>query len=88
MPGPQRISWHDLSKHGLPSGTTAVVNLAGQNILDTKQRWTEGFKQNVWNSRVNTCHSLAKAIEFAADKPDVFISMSGIDNLKILETCT
>lgn len=78
MPGPQRISWHELSKHGLPLGTTAVVNLAGQNILDTTQRWTEGFKQNVWNSRVNTCASLAKAIEYSAEKPNVFVSMSGV----------
>lgn len=78
MPGPQRISWHDLTKDGLPSGTTAVVNLAGQNILDMKQRWNAGFKQNVWNSRVNTSEALAKAIENAIEKPNVFVSMSGV----------
>ena len=40
--------------NGFPENTTAVVNVAGQNILDPTRRWTEGFKQNVWASRVNT----------------------------------
>ena len=63
---------------GLPPSTTAVVSLAGQNILDPKRRWTAGFKQNVWNSRVNTTRSLAKAIIDAPQKPKVFVSISGV----------
>lgn len=80
MPGPQRISWHDLAKEGLPRGTTAVVNLAGQNILDMKQRWNAGFKQNVWNSRINTCAALSRAIQEVSpdEEPRVFVSMSGV----------
>lgn len=78
MPGPQRMSWQDVQNMGLPAGTTAVVNLAGQNVLDLKQRWTAGFKQNVWNSRVNTTAALAKAVTEAVKKPDVFISISGV----------
>lgn len=88
MPGPQRISWHDLSKEGLPRGTTAVVNLAGQNILDMKQRWNAGFKQNVWNSRVNTCEALSRAIQRAKEKPQVYISMSGVGIYEPSETAT
>lgn len=86
MPGPQRMSWQDLSKNGLPEDTTAVVNLAGQNVLDMSQRWTAGFKQNVWNSRINTTHALAAAIDLAEEKPSAFILMSGVGIYQPSET--
>ncbi|XP_066138295.1 epimerase family protein SDR39U1 isoform X1 [Euwallacea fornicatus] len=78
MPGPHNISWHDLSSKGLPQDTVAVINLAGQNVMDFKQRWTAGFKQNIFNSRINTTTSLAKAIDKAVVKPKAFVSMSGV----------
>lgn len=78
MPGPQRLSWTDLSNHGLPKDCKAVVNLAGQNILDPMRRWTPGFKQNVWASRVNTNKALSKAISSADVKPEVFVTVSGV----------
>lgn len=78
MPGPRRVTWFDICSSGLPSGVTAVVNLAGQNILDAWQKWTPGFKQNVWNSRVNTTHTLAKAIQKASERPKVFATISGV----------
>ncbi|XP_058127398.1 epimerase family protein SDR39U1 [Anopheles ziemanni] len=80
MPGVKRISWHELEKEGLPSGTTAVVNLAGQNVLDPTRRWTPGFKQNVWNSRINTTAACARAIERATVKPSVFVNISGVSH--------
>jgi len=78
MPGPKRMTWHDLSQTGIPQGTTAVINLAGQNVLDMKRRWTPGFKQNVWNSRVKTTKALADAIIKAHVKPHAFVTISGI----------
>lgn len=78
MPGPQRMPWTDLAESGLPANTVAVVSLAGQNVLDPTRRWTPGFKQNVWSSRVNTTQSLAQAIIRAPVKPKVFISISGV----------
>ncbi|RZC33677.1 Epimerase and/or DUF1731 domain containing protein [Asbolus verrucosus] len=78
MPGPQRMTWNDLNDSGLPHGTTAVINLAGQNVLDIKQRWNAGFKQNVFNSRINTTSSLAKAILNAEVKPSIFVTLSGV----------
>lgn len=78
MPGPQRLSWHDLTREGLPAGTKAVVNLAGQNVLDMTRRWTAGFRQNVWNSRINTTKILANAINSATEKPNVFVLMTGV----------
>jgi len=67
-----------LQKDGLPPNVSAVVNAAGQNVFDIKRSWTPGFKQNVWASRVSTTQNLARAIDAAADKPKVFISMSGV----------
>lgn len=78
MPGPQRMTWHELQETGLPTGTTAVVNVAGQNVLDPTRRWTPGFKQNVWNSRVKTTTALARAIENAVHPPSAFVSISGV----------
>lgn len=42
MPGLKRITWHELEQKGLPERTHAVVNVAGQNVLDPMRRWTPG----------------------------------------------
>lgn len=78
MPGLHRMTWHELSEKGLPDGTVAAVNVAGQNVLDPSRRWTPGFKQNVWTSRVNTAATFVNAITNAKTKPDVFINISGV----------
>lgn len=78
MPGPQRISWNDIQLKGLPKDTTAVVNLAGQNVMDVSRRWTSGFRQNVFNSRINTTKLLATKINETERKPSVFVTMSGV----------
>ncbi|XP_076238465.1 epimerase family protein SDR39U1 isoform X2 [Calliopsis andreniformis] len=70
--------------HGLPEDTTAVINVAGQNVLDLKQRWSEGFKQNVINSRVKTTKSLSEAI--VNSKTSVFVTISGVAYYKPNET--
>lgn len=82
MPGLNHITWSDIDKLGLPEDTSAVVNLAGQNVLDPSRRWTVGFKQNVYNSRINTAKSLVRAIEAAPKKPEVFVNISGVSNYK------
>lgn len=79
MPGLKRITWHQLKKDGLPKGVTSVVNLAGQNVLDPSRRWTAGFKQNVWNSRINSAASLVKAIEKAGGV-EAFVNISGVSH--------
>ncbi|XP_076280911.1 epimerase family protein SDR39U1 [Lasioglossum baleicum] len=89
MPGPNRMSWHDVESHGLPEDTSAVINVAGQNVLDPMQRWSEGFKQNVIHSRVQTTKSLANAT--LNTKANVFVSISGVayykpdDNIEYTE---
>ncbi|XP_030387152.1 epimerase family protein SDR39U1 isoform X2 [Scaptodrosophila lebanonensis] len=79
MPGIKRITWHELEKNGIPSSVSSVVNLTGQNVLDPTRRWTPGFKQNVWNSRVNSTKALCKAI---SEAPHVcsFVSMCGVSH--------
>lgn len=77
-PGPWRITWEELNSSGIPGGCVAVVSMAGQNVLDPTRRWTPGFKQNVWASRVNTTKYLAEAIRMTEIKPKVFVSMSGV----------
>ncbi|EDS29687.1 conserved hypothetical protein [Culex quinquefasciatus] len=74
MPAIKAMTWHDLEKDGLPEGTSAVVNLAGQNVLDPTRRWTPGFKQNVWNSRINSTAACARAIERATVKAARFLT--------------
>lgn len=36
------------------------------------------IKQNVWNSRINTTATFVKAITKAENKPNVFVSISGV----------
>lgn len=78
MPALNRLTWHELGEKGIPDGTIAAVNVAGQNVLDPKRRWTPGFKQNVWTSRVNTASAFVRAITSSKSKPDVFINVSGV----------
>lgn len=78
MPGPQRLTWQDIKTFGIPNNTVALVNVAGQNVLDPTRRWTPGFKQNVWNSRVKTTETLSKEIMKAYEKPLVFVTISGV----------
>lgn len=78
MPGLNRITWHELNEKGLPKDTVAAVNVAGQNVLDPTKRWSAGFAQNVWNSRVNTTAAFVKAITASDKKPEVFVNISGV----------
>ena len=45
--GISKITYNDLKNHGIPNNTQAVVNLAGQNVLDFFHRWTPTFKTKV-----------------------------------------
>jgi len=74
----ERITWTELSKEGLPPDTDAVVNLAGQLLMDPMRRWDESFKRDLWRSRVDTTKSLVDAISSAHKKPHVFVSSSAV----------
>lgn len=51
-------------------------------MLDPSRRWTAGFKQNVYNSRINTSSLLVNAIRKAEVKPNVFVNVSGVSLYK------
>lgn len=80
--GPNRITWSDLQRSGLPDGCTAVVSMSGENILNPMKRWNDSFKQAVWSSRVDCTQALANAICQSTTPPKVFVSLSGVGYYK------
>lgn len=74
--GPGRLTWDDLGRNGLPI-CDAVVNLAGQHILDVKRRWNDAYRDEVIRSRVETTKTLVQAINDSASPPEVFVSTAG-----------
>lgn len=82
QPGLNAISWNELRSDGLPKSSVAVINVAGQNVLDPTRRWTPGFKQNVFSSRVNTTKLLAGAIKDMPNPPKIFATISGVGYYK------
>ena len=74
--GPQRITWESLAQGGLPV-CDAVVNLAGQHILNPRRRWNAAYRDEVIRSRVETTRTLVDAINAASDPPEAFVSTAG-----------
>lgn len=73
------VEWDGHSRTGLArhlGGVDAVVNLAGESIASG--RWTKERKKKVINSRVRTSRLIVENINFAAEKPSVFIQGSAI----------
>ena len=56
-------------------GVDAVINLAGTPIL---KRWTESYRKEIYNSRIETTRKITNAIIRAKVKPKIFISNSAI----------
>ncbi|NXA43542.1 D39U1 protein, partial [Eudromia elegans] len=75
--GKNRISWDELSGSGLPP-CDAVVNLAGENILNPLRRWNDAFCREVISSRVETTKTLAKAIAEADQPPRAWVLLTGV----------
>ncbi len=69
----QFISWDDDLVEAMNTAD-AVIHLAGEGIFS--QRWNEGVKQRIYNSRIDTTKALVSAMEKAEHKPAVFISAS------------
>lgn len=70
------VTWQQIKEQGLPA-CSAVINLAGKHILDMRRRWTEAYKNEVLNSRIETTRLLVDAINRSPTPPSVFISASG-----------
>uniref|UniRef100_A0A2S2P647 Epimerase family protein SDR39U1 n=1 Tax=Schizaphis graminum TaxID=13262 RepID=A0A2S2P647_SCHGA len=73
------ISWDQIKKNEIPLDTVAVINAAGEPILEPTRFWTSKFKKSVWDSRVMTNQYLVDAINnMNTPKPKLFISFSGV----------
>lgn len=73
------ISWDQVRKNEIPLDTVAVINAAGEPILEPTRLWTSKFKKSVWDSRVLTNQCLVDAInKMNTQKPKLFISFSGV----------
>src|SRR5262244_3560138 len=57
-------------------GVAAVVHLAGAGVAD--RRWTEGYKAEIRNSRVQGTTALVSALTAMASPPGVLLSGSAI----------
>ncbi|XP_073527261.1 epimerase family protein SDR39U1 isoform X1 [Phyllobates terribilis] len=77
QPGQQKITWADVSKKGLPP-CDAVVNLAGENVLNPLKRWTEQFKQEVIGSRIETTRIITRAISKSPNPPHTWVVVTGV----------
>lgn len=73
--GDQRVTWKDLSE-GLPD-CDAIVNLAGEHILQPGRRWNASYKNEVIASRTETTKQLVDAINASESPPAVFVSTAG-----------
>ncbi|KAM9501470.1 epimerase family protein SDR39U1 [Clarias gariepinus] len=76
-PGVGRITWADLESAGLPV-CDAVVNLAGENILNPLRRWSESYRADVFNSRINTTRSLTHCITSSHTPPQSWVLITGL----------
>lgn len=75
-PGDNRISWEEVAENGLPP-CDAVINLAGQHILNPRRRWNDDYRNEVINSRIETTETLVNAINAMQTPPEVFMSTAG-----------
>lgn len=57
-------------------GCDAIFNLAGANVGD--KRWTEEYKKEIYNSRVETTKLLVQTIKLCDNKPECLINASGV----------
>ena len=57
-------------------GADAVMHLAGESIAE--ERWTDEYKQRIYDSRIDTAAKLIAAIEAASSRPAVMISASAV----------
>ncbi|XP_014672208.1 PREDICTED: epimerase family protein SDR39U1-like [Priapulus caudatus] len=67
----------DIVQQGLPP-CKAVINLAGENLLNPAKRWNADYVKSLYDSRIETTRTLATAINQAEEKPSVFVCGSAV----------
>jgi uncharacterized protein (TIGR01777 family) len=56
-------------------GSDIIINLAGAPVI---KRWTEAYKEEIYQSRISTTRKISQAIIRSDRKPSLFISASAI----------
>ena len=77
--GVEAFEWRDPKAEPAPaealSGADGVVHLLGEPIA---QRWTDGARREILDSRVLGTRNLVAGIEAAGERPGVLVSQSGV----------
>lgn len=77
--GVRAAAWDAQSGAGWASeadGADAIINLAGASIA--RPPWTEGYKRQIRESRVNAGRAVVEAVSAAKQKPRVVVQSSGV----------
>ena len=69
-------AWSSLSRWTPDTAIDAVINLAGEPIID--RAWTASRKQVLRNSRIGITNQLVRAMQASSRKPSVLLSGSAI----------
>ncbi|MCC6898825.1 MAG: TIGR01777 family oxidoreductase [Polyangiaceae bacterium] len=72
--GVRVVPWGELSS--AVAGQDALVNLAGEQAVGV--RWTDGAKQRISSSRVDTTQQLVAAMAAARPRPGVLVNASAV----------
>lgn len=80
--GGGKISWDDIKQNGIPDSVSAIVNLAGEQILSLRARTSpEQFQKDVRSSRLGTAQICAQVCNerFSSGNPiETFIQGSAV----------
>ncbi|MCB0306773.1 MAG: TIGR01777 family oxidoreductase [Calditrichaeota bacterium] len=71
------VEWDARTPAGWQSyveGAKAIINLAGANVGD--RRWSEDYKKQILNSRLNAGQAVREAVRLATQKPEVLLQAS------------
>lgn len=85
QPGPGKITWGELESRGLPP-CEGVVNLAGENLMNPLRWWNEGYKKDLFSSRIDTTKALSQAIAASSSPPHSWVLVSGVACYKPSQT--
>lgn len=61
---------------GIIEDTDAIINLAGANVGE--KRWSDKFKNELYESRINITKSIVESIKLCNKKPGCLINASGV----------
>lgn len=61
--GRETITWGDLARAGLQEEYSAVINLAGQHILDPRRKWNSSYRFPYTQSCYPHLHSLRDSLQ-------------------------